>query len=226
MASVIRIAVLLTTTAVAAPLHAATVTIDSFSASTASAYVGDTVQFHVWFSASTTSQASGGSNLNEPEPVEGFQPWNVNWYSWEHESLNSVWLQAAGQSFYDTPGLFPGSGYSSSWSFSITFQQPGQYDIDLSGGWTADINTGYSNENASRNCYYSDPDYHAGLACDAWLWQYGDYSDQYTTSGTLGAGPLRIDVAAVTTPAPAGWALWLPAIGLLATKGGRPKGVR
>lgn len=209
-----RIVTLLATTLVfASPLQAAGGGIDSFGASASTVNVGDTVDFWVQFSVSTSSWTSGGSSPDAPAPAEGYQEWNVNWYSWEHETLRSVWLQAGDQGFNDAPASSPGSGYSSGWSFSITFAQAGSYDIGLTGGWEAELSTGYSNESASRNCYYTDPDYSTDLACDAWYWQYGDYNDTYSISGSLSAGPLNVQVLAV--PEPATWALWLAGAGLL-----------
>ena len=214
MRPLFRIATLLTTAlAVAPPLQAASASIDGFSASATTVQLGGTVDFWVSFSVGTTSWSGGGSNPEEPAPSEGYQDWNVNWYSWEHETLRSVWLQAGRQSFSDYPALPAGGGYGNSWSFSVTFTQAGSYDIDLLGGWEADLNTGYSNESASRNCYYTDPGYSTGLFCDTWQWRYSDAADSYSTGGSLSAGPLRVEVTAV--PEPGTWALCLAGVGLL-----------
>ncbi|MBL8353215.1 MAG: PEP-CTERM sorting domain-containing protein [Burkholderiaceae bacterium] len=210
-----RMATILTTAAaVAPPLQAASFSIDSFGASATSVKVGDTVDFWVQFSASTTSNTYGGSNPYEPEPAEGYQEWHVNWYYWEHETFSSVSLQAGGQGFYDAPGLAPGSGYGNTWSFSVTFNDPGQHSIDLSGSWEAMINSGASNESAYRNCWYADPDTSSDLTCDWWTWSYHDYDDYYTTGDSITAGPLTINVSAV--PEPGTFALWLAGIGLVA----------
>lgn len=208
--------VLATAAAIAPPLQAASFSIDSFGASATSVKVGDTVDFWVQFSANMTSNAYGGSNPYEPEPAEGYQEWYVNWYYWEHETFGSVSLQAGGQGFYEAPSLGPGGSYSNTWSFSLTFNDPGQHNIDLSGSWEATINMGSSNESAYRSCWYSDPDNSSGLTCDWWTWQYSDYDDYYTTGDSLWAGPLTIEVMAQPVPEPGTLALWLAGIGLLA----------
>ncbi|HRI17299.1 MAG TPA: hypothetical protein PL196_02140, partial [Burkholderiaceae bacterium] len=71
--------------------------IDSFWASATQVQVGGTVDFSVSISLGTTAWTYGGSNPNEPPPVEGYQEWNVNWYAWEFETLRNVWLQAGSE---------------------------------------------------------------------------------------------------------------------------------
>ena len=199
--------------AIATPLHAASGGIDSFSASATTVTVGDTVDFFVQFSISTNNYYGGGSNPFEPAPTEGYQDWYVNWASWERESLNTVWLQASGAGFYEAPGLPAGSGYSNGWMFSVTFTEAGSHSMGVTGGWDGLINTGYSRESASRNCYVIDPDTSTDLVCDSWRWSYSDYDATYGIGGDLSAGSLNIEVMAV--PEPATWALWLAGAGLL-----------
>ena len=193
--------------------------IDSFWSSATKVKVGDTVDFSVALSLGTTSWAGGGSNPIEPAPQEGYQEWNVNWYSWEYETLTNVWLQAGGESFSDFPSLAAGESYGNTWSFSVTFTQAGTFNFDLSGGWQSEVQSGYSNESASRNCYYFDPDAGGNLYCDSWYWQYSDADDRYTAEGSLSGGAINIEVTAV--PEPATWALMLAGAGLLASRARR-----
>lgn len=202
--------------AIAPAAHAASGGIDSFWASATQVKVGDTVDFEATLSLATTSSAYGGSDPNEPPPVEGYQEWNVNWYFWEHESLQNVWLQAGSEGFLDSPSMGPGESYGRTWSFSVKFDQPGSFDFTLAGGWQSRIDTGYSSESASRNCYHVDPDSGGELFCDSWSWNYSDYSDWYTTDGSLSGPTIHVDVLAV--PEPGTWALALAGVGLLAAR--------
>jgi hypothetical protein len=108
--------------------------IDYFWSSATQVQVGDTVDFSVAVSLFPTYYADGGSSWPEPAPQEGYQEWNVNWYAWEFETLRSVWLQAGSEGFYDSPSLAPGESYGTTWSFAVTFDAPGTYGFDLSGG--------------------------------------------------------------------------------------------
>lgn len=196
--------------ALAAPAaQAASGGIDGFWASATQVHVGDTVDFSVALSLTTTGSAYGGSDPFEPPPQEGYQEWFVNWYYWEYETLRSVWLQAGDQNFADWPSVGPGASYGTTWSFAVTFDTPGIYTYDVSGAWQSDIETGASNESATRNCYYVDPDNPGELWCDSWSWQYSDYSDWYTTEGSLWGGSISIEVLAVPVPEPGTWALML-----------------
>jgi len=190
--------------------------IDSFWASASQVKVGDTVDFSVAFSLGTTSSSGGGSNPTEPVPQEGYQEWNANWSSFERETLTNVWLQVGDRSFSDYPSLAPGNSYANTWSFSVKFTEAGSFNFDLSGGWQANVNSGYSNESASRNCHYNEPDGSGALSCDSWYWQYSDADDHYTNDGSLSGGSLRVDVLAV--PEPGTWALMLAGAGLLALR--------
>ncbi len=217
MSSSSRTASVLATLLAFTPLtQAASGGIDSFWSSASRVKVGDTVDFSVAFSLGTTSWAGGGSNPTEPLPQEGYQEWNVNWYSWEYETLTNVGLQAGGQTFSDFPSLAAGDSYANTWSFSVKFTEVGSFNFDLSGGWQSAVRSGYSNESASRNCYYNDPDVGGALSCDSWSWQYSDADDNYTSDGSLSGGSIRIDVLAV--PEPGTWALMLAGAGLLALR--------
>lgn len=192
--------------------------VDSFAASATKVTLGDTVDFSVAFSLTTTSWANGGSNPIEPPPQEGYQEWNVNWYSWEYETLRAVWLQTGPASFADYPVLGAGDSYASAWTFSVTFNETGTFNFDLSGGWQSDVHYGYSNESASRNCYYVDPEAGGDLYCDSWNWQYSDADDWYSTEGSLSASTLNIEVVAAAVPEPGTLALMLAGAGLLVAR--------
>lgn len=207
--------------ALAPAAQAASGGVSSFWSSATEVKVGDTVDFEVALSLGTTSSAYGGSNPNAPPPEEGYQEWYVNWYYWEFETLSSVWLQAGSENFSDYPFLSAGESYNRTWSFSVTFDQAGSFDYALSGGWQSQIDTGYSSESAYRNCYYIDPEVGGDLYCDSWSWQYDDYTDWYTTDGSLSGPSIRIEVLAV--PEPGTCALALAGLGLL---GARVRGRR
>ena len=104
-------------------------------------------------------------------------------------------LQAEGRYFSEYPALPARGGHGNGWLFSVIFTQAGSCDIDLSGGWETEVNTGYSNESASRHCHYTDPDFRSDLSCDAWSWYFSDADDWYTLGGSLSAGPLRVEVS-------------------------------
>lgn len=192
---------------------AASGSLSGFGASATTVKVGDTVDFWVSYEVLTTAWSYGGSNPFEPDPIDGWQEWYVNWYNWEFETARSVWLQAGGQGFNEYLSLSPGATASGTWSFSVTFDRVGTHSIDVSGGWEADIDSGSSNETAERYCYMADPDYSTQLTCDWWTWRYDDWSDQYSTGDSWAAGPISIEVTAV--PEPATWALGLAGAALL-----------
>ena len=198
--------------------HAASGGVDGFWASATQVQVGDTVDFSASVSLVTTGWSYGGSNPTEPPPQEGWQEWNVNWYAWEFETLRDVWLQAGAYGFADSPSIGPSSFYGTTWSFSATFDTPGSYTFDLYGGWRSDIESGYSNESATRSCYYVDPDNPGDLWCDSWYWQYSDASDWYSTEGSLWGGSITIEVLAPAVPEPASAALLLAGGALLALR--------
>lgn len=183
---------------------AATGQINSFSASATTVAEGTLVDFTVSFGLSTTAATNGGSNP-EPEPAEGYQIWAANWYNYENETLNSIWLQAGGQSFSDSPVLLPGSSHSDTWSFSVLFPVAGSIDITLTGGWGSSIETYHSNETASRDCFNEDPDGSNALVCTSWNFVYDDGGDTYSSDVSFGSQSTTINVTAV--PEPAAWAL-------------------
>lgn len=187
--------------------HAASGQINSFSASATSVLEGTLVDFTVDFGLSTDGWSTGGSDLNEPAPVEGNQLWHLNWYSTTAESVASVWLSAGGNSFNDYPSVPANSGYNGSWTFSILFDTQGTFDITLNGGWSNLVETSHSNESATRDCYNEDPGGSNNLICSAWNYIYDDGSDSYTVDNSFGSQTITIQVAAV--PEPGTWGLAL-----------------
>ena len=207
----------------ALPAQAASGSIDSFGASATRVQVGGTVDFTVQYSILTSSTRFGGSDPIEPAPQEGYQEWFANWSTYELETLRSVWLQGGGQGFNDLPSVGPGSSHSGSWSFSVTFAQAGTFDIGVAGGWQVEVESGFSNETASRNCYVPDPLAPGDLFCDSWDWRYADADDRYTSDGSFGASGLQIEVFEATTavPEPGTGLLWLGGAGWLAWRARR-----
>lgn len=200
--------------AAALPAGAASGQIDSFGASATSVVAGTTVDFSIAYSLSMSQYSYGGSNPNEPAPAEGYQYWDVNWYTSETETLDHVWLDAGGQTFTDYPAAVPGGSHSGTWNFSILFDTPGNYEITASGGWTNWVDFYTSNESAWRECWNNDPGGTDELVCSWWTWEYNDWSDYYTTDGSLGPQSLFIDVIAV--PEPHGALLGLAGLAALA----------
>jgi hypothetical protein len=187
--------------------------IDSFGASATTVVAGTVVDFALGYGVFTSSWMSGGSNPFEPPPQEGYQSWDINWYTTESETLDHVWLQAGGQSTTDFPTALPGASHTGSWSFSMQFDTPGRYEITASGGWTNWVDFYTSNESASRECWNNDPGGTDELACSWWTYQYSDWSDHYTTEGVFAPRTLVVDVLAV--PEPHGLALGLAGLGAL-----------
>ena len=195
------------------PAMAASGQIDSFGASATSVLAGQTVDFWAAFSISTTAWSGGGSNPIEPEPVEGYQVWEVNWYNSVSETVTAVQLEAAGQTFNDFPSSGPGGGYANSWAFSVQFPDVGTYDIGLSGSWSTRTDTYISSETASRDCYNSDPGGTNQLLCSSWTWSYYDFSDSSNFDSGFNPSMLTIQVNAV--PEPQTLLLYLAGIGTL-----------
>lgn len=199
-------AALLGTLLAAAPSasHAAFGQINNFGASANSVVAGTVVDFFVDFGVSTNAVTNGGSNP-EPEPAEGYQSWQVNWYNYENETLTSVWLEAGGQTYNAYPSVPAGGSYSGTWTFSILFPTEGTFDIALSGGWSHSIETYHSNESAYRDCINNDPGGTNELSCSSWTFMYDDGGDTYSGDGTFGYQNIAIQVTAV--PEPESWAL-------------------
>lgn len=187
----------------ALPAWAAYGQIDSFAASALQAQAGATVDFTVGFTVVTSGYTDGGSNPIEPEPVEGYQTWDVNWYHTESEMLTDVWLVAAGNFYSAIPGAAPDSAYSGSATFSTQFATPGVYVISASGGWSHVVDSYTSNESASRECVNIDPGGSDALQCSSWQYSYYDFGDHYTGSGSFADQTLTIEVLAVPEPPPA-----------------------
>jgi hypothetical protein len=207
-------ALLSTALAGASVAEAASGQINSFSASATTVTEGTLVNFTVDFGISTNSWTNGGSNPTEPEPAEGYQFWAINWYSYEHETLNSVWLQAEGNGFSDSPSVPPGGGYAGNWSFSVLFPTVGSFDVTVSGGWNASVETYHSNENAYRDCFNLDPGGSNELSCTSWNYVYDDGGDTYSSDGSFGGQSITIQV--VPVPEPETWALLLAGVAVVA----------
>jgi len=213
MKNAFRIAYLAAAGLLAGPAIASTGQLDTFSASSLNIKAGETVDFSASFSIGTDSYSNGGSNPIEPEPVEGYQVWAVNWYQSWSESVTEVQLQAGGASY-----LASGSS-SGSWSFSSTFDTPGTYVMTLTGGWTTRSEQYISTETASRNCYNADPERGSMLTCDGWQWSYYDNTDSSEYSS--GFAPLSLTIEVTAVPEPATLALLLAGLGLVAAAAAR-----
>lgn len=198
----------------ALPAWAAYGQIDTFSASALQVYAGTTVDFTVGFTVITSGYTNGGSNPTEPAPVEGYQTWDINWYSTETETLTDLWLVAAGNYYSEIPPAAPNSSYSGSAIFSTSFATPGTYIVSASGGWNHNVDYSVSNESASRDCYNIDPGGSDALQCTSWQYSYHDDSGYYSSGGSFADQTLTIEVLAAV-PEPATAALWV-AGGLLA----------
>ena len=189
--------------------HAASGQIHSFGASALLVQVGTTVDFVVSFSVVPDSWPStGGSDLVEPAQQDGQQTWLLNWYSSQTESVASISLQAEGQSFTDMPALPPGSTYSGSWSFSSTFATPGQHQVTVAGDWSVRVDSESGQEIATRNCIEVGDQGVSSLWCDAWSYQYPQFSDTSTTGAQFSPATLQIEVLAAV-PEPSTVAVWL-----------------
>lgn len=186
--------------AASGPAYAAWGQFDSFAAGATRVTAGSSVDFYASYSITTDAWQYGGSDPIEPTPAEGYQEWMVNWYHTYSETLESVWMEAGGQTFSETPTASPGSSHSGSWNFALTFDNPGIYTITLSGQWGSRSDEYYSSESASRTCWYDDPDQQTGLNCDGWNWQYQDYDNWWTDSGNLDGRTLTIEVLPVPEP--------------------------
>lgn len=207
--------------AAAVPAQAGWGQIVDFGASATTVTAGSSVDFWLSYSVSAdATQSWGGSNVgNEPPPQEGYQTWDLNWYYSSSESITSVTVNAGGQSWTDYFSPAPGAGQGGGWSFSMTFDAPGVYQLDASGSWESWVESSYSGESAYRNCWYNDPDAQDMLTCDSWTYQYSDYADSYSTGGGLDGRSLTITVTAV--PEPGTWLLWGAGLALLAARRGR-----
>jgi hypothetical protein len=203
----------------AMPAQAASGSLDSLSASATEVVAGSWVDFSVSYSVIASAYSYGGSNPIEPEPQEGHQSWDVNWYYVEAETLNSVSVQIDGQGTTEILNLSPGSSHSNGWTTSILFNTPGTYTVSAGGNWSGEFTSSYSGESAYRNCYVIDPDYGGSLTCDSWTWQYSDYGDRYGIGGDF--SPLSLNIKVTAVPEPGTLALWLAGAALLASRARR-----
>ena len=174
--------------------------IDHFGANASMVTVGSVVDFSVGYSVSTSAWQNGGSNPVEPAPQEGYQSWDINWYSTESETLSAVWLNAGGNSFSAYPNPGPGGGHSGSWTFALQFDTPGVYQVSASGGWDHGVEFYTSNESAWRECWNNDPGGTDELVCSGWTYQYNDWGDTYSSGGSFADQMLTIEVLAVPEP--------------------------
>ena len=183
----------------ATPAKASNGYINSFSASATSVVEGTLVDFTVDFGVSTDGYTSGGSDPYEPAPIDGYQIWNINWYSFQSELVNAIWLSAGGDNSYaDYPYVPSNSSYNGNWSFSVLFPTQGTFDITLSGGFTTYSEYYYSNESASRTCYNEDPGGTETLSCTWWEYFYEDGSEPLESFDTSFNSPtITIQVTAV-----------------------------
>ncbi|MDR7334863.1 PEP-CTERM sorting domain-containing protein [Roseateles asaccharophilus] len=187
--------------------------IDSFGAGATTVVEGSTVNFFAAFSVTGYSYSDGGSDLNEPAPMEGPQFWMLNWYRSEQETVREVQLYADGQTFIDMPSAAPGSGYSGAWNFSVLYPTPGNYAVTLSGSWLSDVSVYTSSESASRECINIDTGGGITLQCTSWQYSYSDMTDTYSTGGGFSSQTINIEVQ--TTPVPEPSTVLLLALGLI-----------
>jgi PEP-CTERM motif len=196
------------------PAQAASGKLDSFSASATEVPAGSWVDFSLAYSVFASAWSYGGSNTTEPEPQEGYQEWNVNWYQAETEAATSASLQIDSQSTTDFLSVPPGSSAAGRWTVSMYFADPGQYSVSAGGSWAGETETYFSHESAYRHCHASDPEGGGALLCDSWTWTHSDGSDRYSIGDAFAPLSLTIRVSAV--PEPGTLALWAAGIGLLA----------
>lgn len=178
--------------------------------------VGEAVNVGAGWRIDGSFSSGGGSNLQEPAPVEGWQEWVANWYSTETVSPLSVDLQLAGNWSGETFSGTGGQGISGTAGASVVFDQPGWHTLEVSGSWQVRSLSTQQAEVASRTCWNSgDPDGGVQLFCDSWSWSYPVSESSSDWGGSLGSLSLQIEVLAV--PEPATTALW--GGGLLALAG-------
>jgi hypothetical protein len=196
------------------PAQAAGGKLDSFSASDTEVPAGSWVDFRLTYSVFASAWSDGGSNTAEPEPQEGYQEWNVNWYHAETEAATSASLQIDSLSTTDFLSVPPGSSTAGSWTVSLYFADAGQYSVSAGGNWAGETETYFSHESAYRHCQASDPEGGGALLCDGWTWTHFDGSDRYSIGDAFAPLSLTITVSAVPEPGPL--SLWAAGIGLLA----------
>lgn len=177
--------------------------IDSFGAGATTVVEGSTVNFFAAFSVSASSSSNGGSDLNEPAPMEGSQFWMLNWYRAEAETVREIQLYADGQTFVDLPSATPGNSYSGGWNFSILYPTPGNYAVALSGSWLSEVSVYTSSESATRECFNIDPGGSNTLECTFWQYSYSDMTDTYSSGGGFSSQTINIEVQAVPEPSTA-----------------------
>lgn len=177
--------------------------------------VGELVGFGAGWSIAGSFNNGGGSNTSEPAAQEGWQEWVANWYWTETVSALSVDLTAGGQWFGES---FSGTGGGASGTigFTMVFDAPGTYNIDVSGSWQARSIQTYEAEIGSRTCWNTgDPDSgNVYLSCDSWSWSYPRDAYDSDFGGSLGSLSVQVEVLAV--PEPATTALWLAGLAALA----------
>ncbi len=197
--------------------QAAEAQITSFSASALQIEVGGTVDFELSYGLLTSAVRDGGNEPNEPAPMEGYQEWFRNWYTFDLETPVSVTVHADGQGFTDL-AMSPAEGGSltGTWRFSKLFPQVGQFDMTAGGDWSVQRVTGYSHEISSRYCQTSgDLDYVTTINCDSWSSVYPHEENFSSYGGQLNTITLKIDVLPAV-PEPGALALTLTGAGVMA----------
>jgi MYXO-CTERM domain-containing protein len=190
--------------------------IDWFQADLAQVTVGGTVNFGVGWSIQGSSQNGGGSDLNEPMPVESYQEWVQNWYWTETLTPLAINLQAGGLNYNESLSGPEGSSQSGIWGFSISFTEPGPQLVQVSGDFSVLRNNRSETQLATRYCYNSG-DFDGGvyLQCDSWSYSYPQFTDAGSWGGSLNSLSVQVEVVSVPVPEPAAAALWLTGLAAL-----------
>lgn len=193
--------------------------IDSFGADALQVLAGGTVSFGVGWSVAGSQQTSGGSDLTEPQPVEGFQTWLQNWFRIESETPVAVTLQAGIASTSETLSGPEGAGQSGHWGFAGVFDQAGAFVVQVGGGYTISRHVREESQLATRSCYNTgDPSTgQVYLQCDAWSLSYPFLDETTSWDGSFQPVTLQIEVLAQPVPEPGSAALGIAGLAGLAT---------
>lgn len=192
---------------------AATGQIDNIAVTETAIPAGSKVDFTVYFSVQSALGSYEGSNPTEPDPQDGSQTWETGWRISESELLDSVFLEAGGQSFLDHPAVAPGALYSAIWSFSLEFPTAGVHQIDVTGGWTSNIQQISTSGIASRDCANIDVGGFDQLMCSVWVVADNTVTSDYPSVGSFDTRGVEIQVVAI--PEPGKLALWPVGLAML-----------